>query len=520
MHGEIVEKLSGNILDKLISIASTSSDHPALIDPYAANGSKYRSFDELYTDVAIVAYRMREKGIRVGDRVLIFIPYTYELFVVLLAVTYSGAVAVFADIAAHGDMINQVCLSAKPRAFIGILASFALMKNSQLRRVPIKLWHKSLLSGRKPTSPKMDTVPVDSESSALFTFTSGTTGNPKAADRSHAFLWRQHKVLAAHQHFDRDEVDLTLWPVFALSNLVQGVTSVIPHFNSRKPGSAKPEVIHRQIVDSKVTAMTGPPIFFEHLAEYWQTRTPPETLKRASVGGAPVFPALAQKLVQVLGDRSLEAIYGSTEAEPMTSLTLAKLAEDATFGGVPVGEPLPETTLRIMAEIETASNSLGRVAEEGDSGEIVVAGPHVLDRYFQSDEDYKLTKVHAEGRLWHRTGDIGYLKGGKVTLLGRLAFGIKAGEKTVYSFPFEKRMKQEPDVIRSALVGSKGNAAGFVQLRKKTRNLRVAEIEAIARDTLEKLDLPAARIIANTVEIPTDKRHNSRIEYATLLRQV
>ena len=92
--------------------------------------------------------------------------------------------------------------AARPRAFLGTLpAQLLRLSEPALRAVPLGLvvdarWcaARALDAIREQRPPAV----VGAETAALVTFTTGSTGRPKAAARSHGFLWAQHRVLAHH----------------------------------------------------------------------------------------------------------------------------------------------------------------------------------------------------------------------------------------------------------------------------------------------------------------------------------
>ena len=90
-------------------------------------------------------------------------------------------------------------------------------------------------------------APVDEQTPALVTFTSGSTGEPKAAVRTHGFLLAQHAVLEESLSLAPGEVDLTTLPIFVLANLASGVTSVIPDADLRYPGRIEPGPVFEQL---------------------------------------------------------------------------------------------------------------------------------------------------------------------------------------------------------------------------------------------------------------------------------
>ena len=89
------------------------SDHPALIDP----DGRQMTFNELWSDVEGVAADLHERGIRSGDRVVLLIPMSIELYVVLLALFHRGATVTLVDPSAD---IQTLLTLHPPDAFIGI----------------------------------------------------------------------------------------------------------------------------------------------------------------------------------------------------------------------------------------------------------------------------------------------------------------------------------------------------------------------------------------------------------------
>ncbi len=100
--------------------------------------------------------------------------------------------------------------------------------------------------------------------------------------------------------------------------------------------------------------------------------------------------------------------YGPTEATIVT--TLVEITPDiaAQQASVPIGYPMPASTLLI-------DNGGG----ESREGELIIVGPHVSPGYF-SREDLNERKFYIhEGQRAFRTGDLAYYENGMVYFLGR-----------------------------------------------------------------------------------------------------
>jgi acyl-coenzyme A synthetase/AMP-(fatty) acid ligase len=211
-------------------------------------------FAELDRNSGQVAALLRKEGIGPGDPVLIFHPMSAALYAVLLGVFRIGAVAMFLDPSAGREHIERCCELQPPKALIASPTAHLLrLVSGALRRVRRKFvvgpWLPGATSlseaGREPALTTCESC--DAATPALLTFTSGSTGLPKAAIRTHGFLLAQHRVLERHIQLVEAEVDLTTLPVFLLANLASGVTSVIPDADLRAPGNVRPEPILSQI---------------------------------------------------------------------------------------------------------------------------------------------------------------------------------------------------------------------------------------------------------------------------------
>src|SRR5262249_23728933 len=156
------------------------------------------------------------------------------LYAVLLAAFRIGAVAVFVDAWADRARLEQAIERTRPRAFVGVPRAHLLrLASGAVRRVP-----NATSVGRGAPRPPRDAagpVVLTPEAPALVTFTTGSTGRPKAALRTHGFLWSQHLALAELLRPTDRDVDMPTLPVFVLNNLASGVPSILPDFDPRRP---------------------------------------------------------------------------------------------------------------------------------------------------------------------------------------------------------------------------------------------------------------------------------------------
>ena len=509
-----------NIVEMFRARAAAYPDEPAIID---ARGST--TFAEMETASAVIAGQLRRAGLQAGDTVLVFYPMSAELYVTLGALFRLSLVAMFLDPAAGQRHLERCCALHPPQALIASRKAHLLrFISARLRRIPRKFVLDAFVPGAKSlrtnTAPHHEIAATNANTPALITFTSGSTGQPKATLRTHGFLQAQHRVLEKSLSLTPGEIDLTTLPIFVIANLASGVQSVIPSADLRFPGAIDPAPVVRQIGLTKTVSTAASPALLERIADYClQHKLQLTSLQKIFAGGAPVFPCLLDKLRLVAPNAKIVGVYGSTEAEPIAEIALDEITaadrEAMRNGrGLLAGRPVPEIQLRILREqggtpitplIQAEFEAICGATDE--PGEIVVTGDHVLTGYLNEQGDEE-TKFKVAGNVWHRTGDAGYVDAeGRLWLLGRCAAQIVDGGGTLYPFAVECAASHHPMVKRTALVQHRERRLLAVELNQRSNNLN--ELRAV----LAWAEIAEICVLKT---IPVDKRHNAKVDYPAL----
>ena len=514
-----------NLTTLLAERAADHPDRPALIESRGARDVSI-SYVELARRVAAGAAFLEHIGLRRGSVILVFQPVSIELYELLLSAFHSGLKVMLADPSAGRKFLSICCRRLMPQAFFGSWKAQCLrLTVPEMRRIPISICPGAWFPGARAwrtDSEGVAIMEVADDEPALVTFTSGSTGVPKAAVRTHGFLLAQHRTLSNALDFEDGEVDLITLPVFVLANLASGLTSVLAATNLAKPGSPDVKAIMKQCDTFRVTRCAASPAFFEGLLAGGMP-----SFDKVYTGGAPVFPDLLRRLRNALPEARIHSVYGSTEAEPIVHFA-AEDADDGTDsltrngGGLCSGVPVAEIDLKIIAD--RWGTPLGPMDElafaalsvsNGQAGEIIVSGDHVLRGYLDGvgDED---TKIHVAGMVWHRTGDAGWLDPqGRVWLLGRCA----------------EKLPPFPAVDGLPLDASRYPFAIECALREMFPGVRMATLEWEGRRTLvvgRLCDASEAAEIGTAAEkfgidqviylelLPLDRRHQAKIDYPAL----
>jgi acyl-CoA synthetase (AMP-forming)/AMP-acid ligase II len=515
-----------NIAEILVAQAAGRGNSLAIVQR-----GRVITFAELDRAASAAAADFRAAGVVAGMRVLVFSPMSIDLYVAVVGLFRIGATAVFIDPSAARERLNRLVTRVRPDAFVAVPRAHALrLTSAAIRSVPIKLALGGYVPGARrvghPASivdARVETCHADTP--AIISFTSGTTGEPRAAVRTHGFLTAQHRALVQTLALAPGEIDLTTLPIFLLSNLASGVTSVIADADLRLPGAIDPAPLLRQIAATRPTATVASPALLERVVAYAaRTGVRLDSFQRIFTGGAPVFPRTLDAIAQAAPASAVVAVYGSTEAEPIAEIDRRDIApadrEAMQRGaGLLAGPPVASIHLRVLPDRWGApigpwsAGDLEREALGTDAlGEIVVAGDHVLPGYLDGlgDED---TKVRIGNRVWHRTGDAGYIDGrGRVWLLGRCAAKVSDGEGDLYPLAVECAASEFAGVRRSAFFLHEGQRTLVVEWHDDVP----APGARALRDRLSWARI--ARVFV--ARIPVDARHNAKVDYPALRRML
>jgi len=529
---------TGNLADILREQARRRPEQPAIIDT-ARGQTRVTTFAALERRVEQAAALLWQAGLRPGDTVLVLQPMSLELYVALIAIFRSGLTAMFVDPSAGMEQVERCCALARPQAFIGSVRAHMLrLLAPSVGRIPRKfVIGAHFMPGAIPwiradqLAPREEIVACAPDAPALLTFTSGSTGQPKAMLRTHRFLLAQHDVL--QRNFAADtvgdvgaggDVSMTALPVFVLADLASGTTSLIPPGNLRRPGAIDPAPVVTDILRYQPRRAGASPAFWERIAAYCQRQgmTLP-SLEAIYTGGAPVFPPLLDALHACAPQARIVAIYGSTEAEPIAHIARddflpADSAAMQSGAGLLAGAPVPEITLRILPD--RWGTPLGPYMPDafereslpaGQPGEIVVSGAHIGAGYVGGVGDAE-TKFRVGETIWHRTGDAGYLDArGRLWLLGRCFARIEDTRGTVYPFAVEAAVSAHPAIRRSAMVAWRGQRLLLIE---PAYPLYDGELDAL-KQALAWAHLDAIRVVPR---IPVDRRHNAKVDYPALMK--
>jgi acyl-coenzyme A synthetase/AMP-(fatty) acid ligase/pimeloyl-ACP methyl ester carboxylesterase len=544
--------------------ALADSTDAALIEmvPHgAARGAAPRrvSWRLLSRRVREIALGLRKHGVRPGDRVSLLVQPGADLTAVLYACVRIGAVVVVADAGLGVRGLTRAVRGAWPDHVIGQLPGLTAARAlgwpgrvvSTQRLTPVlarslgvetSLPEIAALGRRAHEALAELPEAPPAEAPAAILFTSGSTGPAKGVVYRHGQLTALRDALADQYGVGPGTGLVAGFAPFALLGPALGATSVTPDMDVTSPRTltaravaAAAEAVDATVVFLSPAALTNVVATSDELDDGGRRALAGvETFLSA---GAPVSAALLAAAGDLMPRAVPHTPYGMTEGLLMTDVTLDGVraaAADPSANGVCVGRPAPTVQVRVapLDEVGRASDAFSDVA--GVTGEIVVSAPHLkhgYDRLWLTDRasvrgvggaagtDATAT---VEGR-WHRTGDVGHLDDeGRLWVEGRLPHVVSTASGPLTPVAAEQATESLPGVARAAVVGV--GPAGTQQVvvvaegspAVRRPGLASAELAAEVRRVVH--DAVGHRVAAVLVvpELPTDVRHNSKIDRARL----
>ena len=273
-------------------------------------------------------------------------------------------------------------------------------------------------------------------------FTSGTTGAPKGVTYTHrsSFLHTLRALQADVMAISGADTVLAVVPMFHAN--AWGLPFAAPAVGAKLvlPGrQADGASLARLIAAEGVTIGVGVPTVWLGLVEHLEAvggELP--SLQRIIVGGAPMAPALMERLEQRLGVR-VQTSWGMTELSPSGTVAPLSTASEAAVSGRPaIGMDL----------LLTDADGVALPQQRDVEGHLRVRGAAVIQRYFGHDAP----ATDADG--WFPTGDLARIDAqGNLMITGRAKDLIKSGGEWINPAEIEAVVGALPEVSLAAVIG-------------------------------------------------------------------
>lgn len=341
-------------------------------------------------------------------------------------------------------------------------------------------------------------VPVATQDDVAFlVYTSGTTGDPKGACLTHANLVVNARNYREWMELGPGDAILAVAPLFHITGLVgHGVLSLLLPAPLVLGHRFHPEVMVDLVREHQPAFTVGAITAFAAMAAV-EGVGPDDfaSLSKLYTGGAPVAPALADRLEDVFGGYIHNA-YGLTETASITHIVPPHLRApvDPDSGALSIGVPIASVRARIVDDD-------GVELPPGEIGELLIRGPQVAAGYW-GRSDATATSFPG-GEL--RTGDVGFMdEQGWFYLVDRKKDMIIAAGYKVWPREVEDVLYTHPAVREAAVVGRPDEYRGetvhaFVSLHPGAQ-ATAEELTEWCRERMAAYKYP--RLVAFVPELP------------------
>lgn len=340
---------------------------------------------------------------------------------------------------------------------------------------------------------------------ATLTFTSGTTGHPKAVMLTHHAVMFTGASNCVSRNITQDDRLYIVAPlshsIGLSSNLLAaawaGATSLLP-------SRFDPAHLAQALQDDKVTFLVAVPQVYGRLLDYAQEHglnLRSTALRITGVGGAPLDASLKKRVTDTFG-LPFGNGYGATEMVPITRVPDGVEAEDNV-----IGEAQPGVEIRIVRPD-------GSDADTGEVGEMWARGPSLMAGYYR--DEAATADVMRPGN-WLATGDLCLRDpNGNYRIVGRIKEVIIRSGFNVYPTEVEGVLNTHPAIAASAVVGRsvEGNeeVVAYVQLLPG-RETDAGELHVFLRDNLAAYKVPSEIVIHQLPIGPTGKILKSALRH-------
>jgi len=447
------------------------------------------TYEQLLADSQAVAGWLADRGVRKGDRVVLWAHNSPYWAVALFGVLRASAIAVPLDVRSESRFIDTVIARVEPKmAFVS-----SRMTGDWGARTPTFDIEEldSLPAGETPTR-SADAGPDDI---AEIVFTSGTTGDPKGVVLTHG------NIRANVEAIDRiipSGPDHSVISILPLSHMLEQTAGLLlPVFGGASvyyPASRQSTAIFRALQEHPATMLLLVPqalqLFMDAIERevarqnkerqwrllntaaarlpMWARRVLFRRVHRrlggrlrfVVSGGARLEPDLADRWER-LGFPVVQG-YGATEASPVIASSPVSERRHPS-----VGKPLAGVEMRLTPD-----------------GEVLVRGPNVARGYWRNPE--ATAEAFRDG--WYLTGDLGSLDGnGDLHLRGRKKeMIVLPNGQNVYPEDVERALVQVPGVRAATVIGLPTEPGVEVHGVITSQSADVSP-EAIARDANSRL---------------------------------
>jgi acyl-CoA synthetase (AMP-forming)/AMP-acid ligase II len=492
----------------------------------------YEKFD-LRIDQYITGFS--QKGIQKGIRVLMLLSPGVEMVCTFFALIRMGAIPILIDSGMGSRAFIRLANFSKPDFIVCSRRIkwliFCHIFNIKGKVVVVQ---RSFAKNQRANTALQDTDPEDT---VAILFTSGSTGMAKGvAYKRRNFVAQLNKLQLTYK-LSPHARDVTLLPAFMFFNPMFGRTLIIPDMDFSQPAKLHLPSIVETIVNNRATSSFASPILWDKISEYcFEYEIKIRSLEQIFLAGVSATTRVLENIQSIAPNAKIFTPYGATECLPICSISADEILNEIrplqeNGAGTCIGMPVDGIEIKII----TPENGIVATIDDrnllplGYTGEIVVKGDNVTELYDQLPDQTALAKIYQDGKIWHRTGDLGFFdQKGRVWFCGRkMERVITQNGEEYYPDCIEPLFHKHHTVERAALIKfvKRGTVFPAIVILPKAGQYPFFPWQKwLFRRELKKLAqrFPKTTPIIHFFfcrKLPVDPRHNAKINRLRLSKQ-
>jgi acyl-CoA synthetase (AMP-forming)/AMP-acid ligase II/thioesterase domain-containing protein/acyl carrier protein len=450
-------------------LARAASGRPGAGLRYCDGGalapSAFQSYPELLDQACRLLSGLRALGAGPGDKVAVLVERPRDFVEVFWACLLGGLVPC-PLVPVRGDperwsaqLAHVGRLLDKPLLIADEALAAELPAGAALTAVPL-----DELRGLPPAEDLHEAEPDDL---ALLVLTSGSTGNSKAVMLSHAGLLASMAAKNGCQRLSADDTTLNWVSFDHVAALLE--CHLLPLYAGAQQVHVEAQVVLgepleflRLIAHHHVTA-TFTPNFLLGLVNTAVSALPDPAAEQLDLsrlrhiisGGEAVVRATGEAFLDLLAPcglarSALWPAFGMTETCAGSIYSTGFPAADAGREFASLGKPVAGLAMRIAGDDNQA-------LPEGETGELQLSGPMISSGYYNNSQ---ATADAFTSDGWFRSGDLGRINDGRLTLVGRSKDSVIVNGVSYYSHDIETALEQLDGVAASYAAAFPTRAAG------------------------------------------------------------
>lgn len=381
-------------------LAHTAEERPQ--SPALTYRNETTSYEQAWTAVRTLAWRLTELGITRGDRVAIYLEKRPETITAMFAASAIGALFVPVNPVLKAAQVGHILDDSGARLLITSSERLPHLSTVMARLEQVLLvgdvpdargvhgpvvhaWPDPDPNAQPPASPVVDLDP------AAILYTSGSTGRPKGVVLSHRNLIVGAESVSSYLGNTGDDVILSVLPLSFDAGLSQVTTAFAVGAHCILMNYVLPREVPRLCARHGVTGLTCvPPLWLQLLDVEWPRAATQRLRYWANTGGRMSQPTL-DRLRATFTEAEPFLMYGLTEAFRSTYLHPSEV--DRRPGSI--GKAIPNAEILVL-------RSDGTPCRPGEEGELVHRGALVGLGYWNDPERTaeRYRPLHRPGQEW------------------------------------------------------------------------------------------------------------------------